>query len=206
MGAPKQFLELAPGIRVIDRTVATCRAVAEWVGVIVPPNSTWTGPSVDAVIAGGADRWSSISAGVAAVPAEAQILVVHSASHPLASVDLVRRLIAVVDDGADGAVPIHRTADVIKRIAPDGSLTTVGRDGLGWAQAPMVFCRSILDRALAEVSAAIEEGEAVEAIGAKVVAVEGELGNLHITDAASLELARRLVAQPTVTHLRDPDL
>ena len=206
MGARKQFLELAPGIRVVDHTVATCRAVAEWVGVVVPPNSTWTGPSVDAVIAGGADRWSSISAGVAAVPAEAEIVVVHSASHPLASVHLVRRLIAVVEDGADGAVPIHRTADVIKRIAEDGSLTTVGRDGLGWAQASMAFCRSVLDRALAEVSSAIEEGEAVEAIGAKVVAVEGELGNFHITDAASLELARRLVAQPTVTPLRDPGL
>lgn len=197
MGTRKQFLELTPGVRVIDRTVETCRAVAGWVGVVVPPDTRWTGPSVDAVIPGAADRWGSISAGVAAVPAAADIVVVHSASHPLATVDLVRRLIAALDNGADGAVPVHRTADVIKRIADDGSLTTVGREGLGWAQAPMAWRRSVLDRALADVDSAIEEGAAVEAIGGRVVAVDGELGNLHITDAASLELARRLVAHPT---------
>jgi 2-C-methyl-D-erythritol 4-phosphate cytidylyltransferase len=204
MGTRKQFLELAPGVRIVDRTVETCRAVAGWVGVVVPPDTEWTGPSVDAVIGGGADRWGSISAGVAAVPTEAEIVVVHSASHPLASVELVRRLITAVDAGADGAVPVHRTADVIKRIAEDGSLTTVGREGLGWAQAPMAWRRSVLDQALADVESATEEGAAVETIGGRVVAIEGELGNLHITDAASLELARRL-ATPTVppTWVRD---
>lgn len=197
MGSRKQFLELAPGVRVVDRAVETCRAVASWVGGVMPPGATWTGVGVDAVIDGGADRWTSISAGVAAIPPEAEIVVVHSASHPLASVDLVRRLLAAIDDGNDGAVPVHRTADVIKRIAEDGSLTTVGRDGLGWAQAPTAWRRSTLERAVTTVDTAVEEGEAVEAVGGRVVAIEGELGNLHITDPASLELARRLAAQPT---------
>lgn len=196
MGTRKQFLELAPRVRVVDSAVVACRAVADWVGVILPPETAWDGPPVDAVVDGGTDRYASIVAGVAAVPADATIVVIHSASHPLASEALVRTLVAAIDDGADGAVPVQRSADVIKRIADDGTLTTVGRDGLGWAQAPTAWRRSVLDRALATVDSAIEEGEAVEAIGGRVVAIPGELGNLHITDPTSLELARRLATRP----------
>lgn len=194
MGAPKQFLELAPGLRIIDRTITTCRAVAGWVGVILPPGTAWEGPRVDAVVDGGIDRYESIVAGASAVPADATVVVIHSASHPLASEELIRRLVGAIDDGADGAVPFQRTADVIKRVAADGTLTTVGRERLGWAQAPTAWRRSVLDRALATVDSAIEEGAAVEAIGGRVMAVEGELANLHITDPASLEMARRIIA------------
>ena len=195
MGARKQFLELAPGELVVDRVVATCRAAAGWVGVVLPPGAAWSGSPIDALIEGGADRYASIAAGIAALPTGADIVVIHSASHPLASLDLVRRLVQAVDDGADGAVPFQRTADVIKRVAADGTLTTVGREGLGMAQAPTAWRRSILDKALATVDEATEEGEAVEAIGGRVVAIDGELANLHITDAGSLDLARHLAAR-----------
>lgn len=188
----KQFLELRPGERIVDRVIATCRSVADWVGVIVPAGLAWDGPPVDAVIEGGADRSASIRAGVAAVPAEAEIVVVHSASHPLASAALLHRVVAAVADGADGAVPIVAAADTIKRCNPDGTLTTIGRDGLGAAQAPMAYRRLVLDRALAEAGDQVDESVAVEAIGGRVIAVEGELTNLHVTDLASLAVVRRL--------------
>lgn len=197
MGAAKQFLELEPGTRIVDRTITTCRSVAGWVGVVIPPGAIWDGPTVDAVVDGGVDRYASISAGVAAVPADATIVVIHSASHPLASASLVRRLVAAIAGGADGAVPVQRTADVIKRVADDGTLSTVGREGLGWAQAPTAWRRPVLDLALQKVESALEEGAAVEAIGGRVVAVDGELANLHITDRTSLEMARRLAADST---------
>ena len=196
MGSRKQFLELAPGERVVDRVVATCRAVASWVGVVLPADTAWDGAPVDAVIPGGADRLASVAAGLAAVPPEARIVVVHSASHPLASTDLADRLIAAVEAGADGAVPWLESVDVIKRRDGDGSLVPVGREGYGTVQVPMVWARSVLDRALAELAAsgatAIEESAAVQAIGGLVVAVPGELTNLHVTDPASLEAIRRL--------------
>jgi 2-C-methyl-D-erythritol 4-phosphate cytidylyltransferase len=200
MGAPKQFLELTPGERIIDRVVATCRAAATWVAVVIPPGTTWDGGAVDAVVEGGADRLASVAAGVAAVPPEADVIVVHSASHPLASTDLIDRLVAAVGDGADGAVPVLAAVDVIKRRNPDDTLTTVGREGLGTAQAPMAWSRPVLDRAIAALRAsggtAIEESSAVEAVGGRVVAVEGELANLHVTDPASLEVIRRLAGPP----------
>jgi 2-C-methyl-D-erythritol 4-phosphate cytidylyltransferase len=194
MGTRKQFLELAPGERILDRVVTTCRAVASWVAIVVPPGSGWDGQPVDAVVAGGASRLESVSAGVAAVPDDIDVVVVHSASHPFASVDLVRRLIAAIEAGADGAVPFLAAVDVIKRRDGDGTLTTVGRQGLGSAQAPMAYARPSLDRALAAVSGAavVEESAAVEGIGGKVVAVAGESTNLHVTDPTSLAVVRAL--------------
>lgn len=199
MGAPKQFLELTPGERIIDRVVTTCRACCSWVGVVVPAGSDWTDPAVDAVVAGGADRLDSVAAGMAAVPASIDIVVVHSASHPLATTDLVQRLIAAVEAGADGAVPFQAAVDVVKRRNDDGTLTTVGRDGLGTAQAPMAWSRRVIDRALGAAATgrsprAVEESAAVEAIGGRVVAVDGELANLHVTDPASLAAVRALAA------------
>ena len=200
MGAAKQFLELTPEERIIDRVVATCRATCGWVGVVVPADSGWTGAPVEAVIEGGADRLDSLAAGMTAVPPEATVVVAHSASHPLASTDLVRRLIRAVEAGADGAVPLLAAVDVIKRRNADGTLTTVGRDGLGAAQAPMAWSRAMLDRALAARSNAkpppVEESAAVEAIGGRVLAVDGELANVHVTDPASLAVVRALAEVP----------
>lgn len=204
MGQPKQFLELTPGQRLIDRVVATCRARCTWVGVVVPAGSDWSGEPVDAVVDGGADRLASLAAGLAAVPSGIEVVVVHSASHPLASAALVDRLVAAVDRGADGAVPVLAAVDVIKRRHDDDTLTTVGREGLGTAQAPMAWSRSMLDRALAaqaelglgDPDRAVEESAAVEAVGGRVVAVDGELRNLHVTDPASLAVVRTLAAEP----------
>lgn len=205
MGARKQFLELTPGERVIDRVVATCRATTGWVGVVLPPGSRWEGQAVDTVIDGGDTRYESVSAGVAAVPAEAGIVVVHSASHPLASKVLMRRVIAAIDAGADGVVPVLAAADTIKARNADGTLFTIGRDGLGAAQAPMAYSRPVLDRALAEVDGAIDESQAVEAIGGRVVAVDGELANLHLTDRASLAVIRHLATMASASVVELPD-
>ena len=82
----------------------------------------------------------------------------------------------------------------IKRYNDDGTLTTVGRDGLGAAQAPMAYGRAMLDRALAEADDMVDESLAVEAIGGRVVAVAGELTNLHVTDRESLAVVRHLAA------------
>lgn len=200
MGARKQFLELTPGERIIDRVVATCRASASWVGVVVPADAGWDGAPVDAVVAGGADRLASVANGLAAVPPEAEVVVVHSASHPLASTDLIDRLVAAVAAGVDGAVPVLAAVDVIKRRNDDGTLTNVGREGLGSAQAPMAWSRPVLDRAIEALASsggtAVEESAAVEAIGGRVVAVDGELTNLHVTDPVSLAVVRRLAGPP----------
>lgn len=193
LGVRKQFLDLAPSERLVDRAVATTREVADWVGVILPEDHPWDGPAVDACCAGGGSRYDSIAAGLALVPSSIEVIIIHSASHPLASPDLARTLVDAIKAGADGAVPFLEAVDVIKRQV-DGRLVTVGREGYGAAQCPMAFSRAMLDRAFAETSDGIEESQLVESIGGTVLAVPGEVSNIHVTDQASLDMARNLAA------------
>ena len=193
MGTRKQFLPLTSTERIVDRTIATCREVADWVGVVLPPGvPLGNGPRVDAEIVGATDRFGSVAAGVAALPADADVVVIHSASHPLASPSLIRRVVAAVEAGADGVVPVLALVDTVKRVHADGSLTTLGRDGIGTAQGPMGYRRGVLARAMEADGSFTDESVAVEAIGGRVVAVDGELTNLHVTDPTSLAVVRHL--------------
>ena len=185
-------MDLAPSERLIDRAVATVSTVADWVGLILPADVDWDGAPVDAVCAGGESRYASLKAGLALVPSSVQTVLVHSASHPLASVALATRLLDAVADGADGAVPFLEAVDVVKRRNETGQLTTVGREGLGSAQCPMAFARPMLDRAFAEVDHGTEESQLVEAIGGRVVSVPGEVSNIHVVDLDGLAVARTL--------------
>ena len=95
-GTPKQY-EMIGSVRVIDRSVAVARSVSDGVVVVVPPQDA----AREGAVAGGATRSDSVRAGLAAVPADATIVCVHDAARPLASVELYRRAIAAVHDGAD---------------------------------------------------------------------------------------------------------
>ncbi len=201
-GGPKQFQELRTGFRLVDAAIEACRPAVDWIGVLVPAGHEWGGPPVDAVAEGGATRLATLAAGIDLVPPEVDLLVVHSASHPLASPGLVEALVAAVStSGADGALPLWQPADVIK----DGRgprLLTVGREGFGLAQCPMAFRRRPLQQALdawregdAATVGAYEESGLVEACGGRVVAVPGEPANLHIVDHETLAMARALFAR-----------
>lgn len=191
-GARKQFLELAPGTRLVDAAVRTCRSVADWVGVLVPADHEWEGSMVDAVTAGGDSRQDTLLRGLALLPPEADRILIHSASHPLATVDLAAAALAAVDDGADAAVPLWTPADVIKDDRGDG-LLTVGREGFGLAQSPMAFRRSALEAAFAAGHQAVEESALVEANGGLMRAVPGEVTNVHVIDPLTLRVAAALV-------------
>ena len=197
MGAAKQFLELAPDQRLVDRTLAAVAELADWVGLVLPADHAWGGADVDAIIAGGDSRHASLANGLALLPDDIEVVIVHSASHPLATPSLAANLVARIVEGADAAVPFLPAADVIKRRAADGSLTTVGRETLGAAQCPMAFARPVLDRAFAEAEPGIEESALVEAIGGVVAAEPGESANVHVIDESTLAIARDLVRGET---------
>jgi 2-C-methyl-D-erythritol 4-phosphate cytidylyltransferase len=193
-GGLKQFAELAPSVRLVDAAIVTARSVSAWVGVILPAHHRWEGPPVDGTTGGGASRRASIGAGLAILPPWVDTVLIHSASHPLATPATARRALDAVADGADGAVPWLAAVDVIKRLDANDTLTTVGREGLGSAQSPMAFKRTVLDHAFATGGEATEESQLVEAIGGRVMAVAGQLDNVHVVDDSSLTLARTIAA------------
>lgn len=192
-GAPKQ-LALLGDRRVVDHAVTTARAVASGVVLVRPPEAEWTVPGVTAV-AGGATRSASVRAGLAAVPAEADIVVVHDAARPLASTDLYARVIGAVRAGADGAVPGLPVADTVKRVDAAGAVVeTLPRDHLVAVQTPQAFRAAVLRTAHASEPEGTDDAAVVEDMGGRVVVVPGSVENFKITAPGDLERAEAVLA------------
>ncbi|HEX6312068.1 MAG TPA: 2-C-methyl-D-erythritol 4-phosphate cytidylyltransferase [Acidimicrobiia bacterium] len=194
-GAPKQFRPLgATGHSLVDHSVATAGAVCDHVVVVLPEACHWQGPPVAAAVTGGERRSDSVRAGLAAVDAGADVVVVvHDAARPLASPALFRAVIDAVHAGADGAVPALALADTVKRVEDDRVIETVPREGLAMIQTPQAFRAGVLRRAHEGVADATDDAALVEAAGGVVVVVPGEPTNLKVTTAGDLEIVEALL-------------
>jgi 2-C-methyl-D-erythritol 4-phosphate cytidylyltransferase len=164
-------------------------------GVVValPPDAEWTAPAGVQLVIGGATRSDSVRAGLAAVPGDVEVVVVHDAARPLASRHLFELVIAAVADGADGAVPALAVSDTVKRVRDDRVVETVSRDGLVAVQTPQGFRADALRAAHRVGAIDTDDAALIEANGGTVVVVEGERRNLKLTVADDLELARALL-------------
>lgn len=183
-GGPKQFEQLA-GRTVVEWSVDAARAVVDGV-VLVVPGSRRDDASAHAgcanVTEGGATRSDSVRAGLSMVPDQARIIVVHDAARPLASAALFRAVIAAVNEGADGAIPVLPVTETLKRVEEGRVVSTVERDSLVVVQTPQAFRADILRRAHETSGEATDDAALVEAIGGDVVVVAGEWQNRKLTD------------------------
>jgi 2-C-methyl-D-erythritol 4-phosphate cytidylyltransferase len=205
-GQLKQFALLG-GRPVLHWAVAACRTCSAGVVLVVPDAADDHDPhGADVVVTGGATRSDSVRRGLAAVPSDATVVVVHDAARPLASPDLfVAVIAAVTDGGADGAVPGVAPSDTIKVVDESGHVTTtLDRATLVAVQTPQAFRADVLRRAHAHGAPALaapgasagatDDAMLVEALGGTVQVVPGEPGNLKITDPGDLEIAERLLS------------
>ena len=161
--------------------------------IVLPPDVEWDGVPVAAVVAGGATRAESVRAGLAAVPPEAVVVVVHDAARPLAPPGLFQAVIAAVAAGADGALPGIPVPDTLKRTEGDRVVDTVARSDLVAAQTPQAFRADVLRRAHAGAGQATDDAALVEAVGGKVVVVPGAQANIKLTTASDLAMAAALL-------------
>ncbi len=191
-GSAKQFARLG-GVSVVDRAVAVARDVCDGVVVVLPLDCTWDAPDGVQRATGGATRSDSVRAGLAAVPEDTDIVIVHDAARPLASRRLFELVVQAVADGADGAVPALAISDTVKRVRDDRVLETVSREGLMAVQTPQAFRARALRAAHRVGAIDTDDAALVEANGGTVVVVEGERRNLKLTLAADLELAEALL-------------
>ncbi len=183
-GGQKQFEQLE-GRRVVDWSLAACRAVADGVVLVVPPDHD-APEEADVVVDGGASRSESVRAGLAAVPDEAEVIVVHDAARPFARPALFEAVVAAVRDGADGAIPGVPVTDTIKQVAGGRVVATLDRDSLVAVQTPQAFSAEALRRAHAGGREGTDDAALVEAAGGCVVVVPGDPANTKITRRADL--------------------
>ena len=203
---PKQYA-LIGDERVLDRSLATARAAADHIVVVLAAGEDHEAEalidagSADVAVVGGAERADSVRAGLAVVDADAAVVVVHDAARPLASAALHRRVVQTVHDGADAVIPGVAVTDTIKRTAPGvpglGTgrvvVETLDRSELVAVQTPQAFRPAVLRRAHSSGAVATDDAGLVEAVGGTVVVVPGEATNIKITGPHDLALAIALL-------------
>ena len=155
---PKAFVRLgdlpllAEPLRRLDES--------DWIDAVVvvaPPE--WEEPAillaeelgaskVTACVTGGETRTESVRAGVAEVPDDAAVILVHDAARPLLPDEVIERLLDALAEGFDGAVPGLPVVDTVKRVRDDAVHETLARDELVTVQTPQCFVAAALREAL----------------------------------------------------------
>ncbi len=150
------------------------------------------------VISGGASRQRSVQAALAAVPDDAEYILVHDAARPLVTAELCIALLAALD-GAEGAIAATPVADTLKRAGEDMVITaTVDRAELWQAQTPQAFHADVLRHAFATATdevldTATDCASMVQALGGRVRLVATAAPNLKVTTPADLLVAGQLL-------------
>ena len=208
-GSLKQYAELG-GRRVVDLAVETARSIGDGVALVVPAEDA----DAEGGVPGGPTRTASVRNGLAAVPTDADIVLVHDAARPFASPELFRAVVDAVQAGADGAIPGLPVTDTVKSIEVVATSTlgldpsyvvahmaiprvvnTPDRATLVSVQTPQAFRASILRSAYESSLDATDDAVLVEAAGGTVVVVPGEVDNRKITHPDDLDWARDLLAR-----------
>jgi 2-C-methyl-D-erythritol 4-phosphate cytidylyltransferase len=194
-GRPKQYADLA-GRRVLDWSVESARRACAGVVVVLPAaDAAGAVAGADAVCAGGATRSDSVRAGLAAVPAGADVIVIHDAARPLARPELWSSVVAEILAGADAAIPGVPVIDTIKRVTDEGLLETLDRSQLVAVQTPQAFRASSLRAAHRGLANATDDAALIEAAGGRVVVVAGDPDNMKVTGPGDIEVLALLLSR-----------
>ena len=200
-GAHKQFLPLGPK-QMVAWAVDTALQVSVGVVVVVPEVSDFA--SSDArvhVVQGGVSRTESVRNGLAAVPTSAQVVCVHDAARPFASVELFQAVVQELSPTVQAAVPALAVVDTVKVIdeSTNEVLSTPLRSTLRAVQTPQAFHAAILREAHLVAEHENREGtddaSLVEAIGGYVVVVPGNVMNRKITTPEDFAWAQNAVSE-----------
>ncbi|MEV6106110.1 2-C-methyl-D-erythritol 4-phosphate cytidylyltransferase [Streptomyces sp. NPDC051940] len=218
-GTPKALRSLGgiPMLVHAVRAMARARAVS-LVVVVAPPGEAAVAevralcadasPSAEIlVVPGGATRQESVALGLAALPDDVDVVLVHDAARPLVPVDTVEAVASAVRDGAPAVVPALPLADTVKQIAAPGApdepelvVATPDRALLRAVQTPQGFSRSVLAAAHEKFAVAAGDGATddagmVERLGHPVVLVPGHEEAFKVTRPLDLVLAEAVLAR-----------
>ena len=196
---PKALVQIG-GLTLLEHSVAAMRAADVEVIVVTAPAghlAEFSALAPDArVVAGGATRQNSVRLGLAALPDDAEVVLVHDAARAFVPVDVVRRVLSAVAGGADAVVPVLPLPDTVKEVDAAGVVVrTIDRSSLRAVQTPQGFRREVLERAHSSgVTGATDDAALVEALGGTVTTVEGSVDAMKVTTPFDLAMAESLLA------------
>ena len=149
------------------------------------------------VVTGGKSRAESVLLAATAAGKHTALLAVHDGARPLATPELIDRVIASAARCA-AAAPALALKDTVKQIKDGGAVEkTVDRDTLRAVQTPQVFdadlLKAALQKAVQEKAVVTDDCAAVERLGKIVFLVDGEEENLKITTPLDMVFARAIL-------------
>ncbi|PSL02482.1 2-C-methyl-D-erythritol 4-phosphate cytidylyltransferase [Haloactinopolyspora alba] len=153
------------------------------------------------VVSGGENRQRSVALGLSAVPADADIVLVHDAARCLAPSGLLDAVVRAVAHGQDAVVPGLPVVDTLKRIDERSRvIDTPPRSDLRAVQTPQGFRRAVLTRAHSDAEArgdtdAPDDASLVERTGLPVHLVAGHQEAFKITTGHDLAVAETVLAR-----------
>ncbi|MDP6977362.1 MAG: 2-C-methyl-D-erythritol 4-phosphate cytidylyltransferase [Myxococcota bacterium] len=203
---PKAYAVLA-GCSLFERSIATMLEVPS-ISIVQPvigasdrelfaTNVTLEDPRLRAPVVGGAERQDSVAAGLAALPAEVEVVSVHDAARCLVTEG---EIVRVIDEAREyGAALLAIPArDTIKRVRKGAVVETPDRTECWAAQTPQVFRRDLLteafEKAAAEGFVGTDDAQLVERLGVSVRVVRGSERNIKLTVPEDLAVAERWLA------------
>ncbi len=189
-----------------------CPAIS-WIGIVGQPLD---GEAIAAIVAaaspdrpvrwivGGDTRQESVSLGLAALPPEAEGVLIHDGARCLVEPELLQRCAAAVSGGA-AVIAATPVTDTIKQVDVEGTITaTPDRRALWAAQTPQGFPVHQLRAAHAS---AREQGWSVtddaalfELLGLPVQVLEGPPSNIKLTTPFDLSVAAAVLATRPAAH------
>jgi len=203
-GLPKQYERLA-GKPMLRRTVEAFDGLA--VQVVIGPGqdelaaAALEGLDLPAPVLGGATRQDSVRLGLEALAGQApDFVLIHDAARPLISRKVTQAVVAALEAGAEGALPMVAASDTLRRKSQDGRWTLVPRDNLYRSQTPQGFVfdkilKAHRDHAREDVT---DDVALAELAGLRVEMVEGEEKNIKVTRKEDFALAESLLGSGDV--------
>ena len=150
------------------------------------------------VVQGGGMRQDSVWLALQAVPATADIIIVHDAVRPLITRGLIDAVVAAVAESGAAicALPITET---VKRVRQEVVEATLDRSELWAVQTPQAFRAALLreahEKARRDGVIGTDDAMLVERLGHRVRVVRGLAENVKITTPEDLRRARRAWAR-----------
>ena len=199
---PKQFMLLG-GEPVVARTINTfAEALPGAEIVVVLPEehiAMWKNlaarfdVAVHKCVAGGAERFHSVKAGIAALSDDVTSIMVHDGVRALITKKLIIRTALAVEDN-DAVIPVVGVVDSYRRVTDSGS-EIVPRSTLRIVQTPQTFKASVLRSAYDQEfdTAFTDDASVVERMGVAITLVDGERTNLKLTTPEDMEWAEWLL-------------
>ena len=210
MGAPRNKLLLpVAGRPVLAWTLdaALASASVRWIGIVGQPVDR---ADIEALVAaaapqrpvqwiqGGDSRQDSVCNGLAALPADAEVVLIHDGARCLVDPALIDRCAAAVAAG-DAVIAATPVTDTIKQVDGGGTITaTPDRSALWAAQTPQGFPVAQLRQAHAQARregwSVTDDASLFERLGWPVKVLESSPANIKITTPFDITIAEAVLA------------